>query len=92
MVLPVTIVPRAVGGIVQQTSDGIIGVGSLMKTGGAAAVSGIAMLNPSRWAAGVGASAQGYGMTRGSLDGDDNANVLFEQPQDQADDFVIGGK
>lgn len=92
MVLPVTIVPRAVGGIVQQTSDGIIGVGSMMKTGGAAAVSGIAMLNPARWAAGVGATAQGYGMTRASLDADENQKVLFEHPLEKPDDFVIGGK
>lgn len=49
LLLPVTIVPRAVGGVVM--------------AGGNAAVQGIAMLNPQRWA-GSQSSAQANGYTK----------------------------
>ncbi|KAJ7075859.1 exocyst complex component Sec10-like protein [Mycena belliarum] len=46
LLMPVTIVPRAVGGV--------------LMTGGNAAVQGIAMLNPQRWGGGSGAVGNGY--------------------------------
>ncbi|KAF5347131.1 hypothetical protein D9756_010961 [Leucocoprinus leucothites] len=65
LLLPVTIVPRTVNA-----------VGGALMTGGSAAVQGIAMLNPQRWAGG-GAEAAGNGAYSRNL-GRDGGEMLFE--------------
>ncbi|KAJ7069939.1 exocyst complex component Sec10-like protein [Mycena amicta] len=62
LLVPVTIVPRAVGGA--------------LMTGGTAAVQGIAMLNPQRWATSNGPVGNGYSrnleLEKGMLDADED--------------------
>lgn len=67
LLMPVTIVPRAVGGA--------------LMTGGNAAVQGIAMLNPQRWGGGSGAVASGYSRNLELEKG--TGTILFEGDEDE---------
>jgi recyclin-1 len=66
LLMPVTIVPRAVGGV--------------LMTGGNAAVQGIAMLNPQRWGGGNAALGNGYSRKLELEKG--MGNMLFEDEED----------
>jgi recyclin-1 len=67
LLMPVTIVPRAVGS-----------VGNLVMEGGRGAVQGIGMLNPARWVSG-GAGAGGAGGYSKNLDG----TMIFDGEEEQ---------
>ncbi|KAJ7714215.1 exocyst complex component Sec10-like protein [Mycena metata] len=67
LLMPVTIVPRAVGGA--------------LMTGGNAAVQGIAMLNPQRWGGGSGAVGNGYSRNLELEKG--TGTMLFEGDEDE---------
>ncbi|KAJ7163288.1 exocyst complex component Sec10-domain-containing protein [Mycena filopes] len=67
LLMPVTIVPRAVGGA--------------LMTGGNAAVQGIAMLNPQRWGGGSGAVGNGYSRNLELEKG--TGTTLFEGDDDE---------
>ncbi|KAJ7644319.1 exocyst complex component Sec10-domain-containing protein [Roridomyces roridus] len=72
LLLPVTIVPRAVGGV--------------LMTGGNAAVQGIAMLNPQRWGGGnTGAVGNGYSR---NLELDHGTGTTLFDGEDEADEKV----
>ncbi|KAK7048164.1 exocyst complex component Sec10-domain-containing protein [Favolaschia claudopus] len=72
LLMPVTIVPRAVGGV--------------LMTGGNAAVQGIAMLNPQRWG-GSGAVGNGYSRNMELEKGNANGTTLFEGEDDEDEKF-----
>ncbi|KAJ3553273.1 hypothetical protein NP233_g12683 [Leucocoprinus birnbaumii] len=74
LLLPVTIVPRTVNA-----------VGGALITGGSAAVQGIAMLNPQRWAGGTGGVAGGAadgGAYSKNFEKEGNGSMLFEADVD----------
>lgn len=73
LLLPVTIVPRTVNA-----------VGGALMTGGNAAVQGIAMLNPQRWAGNANVGSAGTGYSR-NLDKDQA--TLFEIDEDEDEDY-----
>jgi recyclin-1 len=80
LLLPVTVVPRAVGSAAGAVGAGIYGAGS----------AGIAMLNPQRWGGGAGISSgndlDGGGAYSRNFDGE----ALFELGDDEDDDNTLG--
>lgn len=75
LLLPVTIVPRTVNA-----------VGGALITGGSAAVQGIAMLNPQRWAGGMSSTSTGGTYSR-SFDKD--GGMLFEVDGEDDDNGTV---
>ena len=76
LLLPVTIVPRTVGA-----------VGAALTTGGTAAVQGIAMLNPQRWAGGAGVGREGR-----EVEGYSREGIEFEIGEDDDEKDEISEK
>ncbi|PPQ73408.1 hypothetical protein CVT24_008502 [Panaeolus cyanescens] len=74
LLLPVTIVPRTVGA-----------VGGVLMTGGSAAVQGIQMLNPQRWAGSGNVGRESHSNLGYSKKVDD-AGMLFEVEEDDEDE------
>ncbi|KAH7909176.1 exocyst complex component Sec10-like protein [Hygrophoropsis aurantiaca] len=79
LLLPVTIVPRAVAG----AGNAVMGVG---------AVQGFAMLNPQRWGGGGGGGGYERGVGAGGVVryGDDDADALFEIGEAEEDVPEVG--
>ncbi|KAF8964808.1 exocyst complex component Sec10-domain-containing protein [Flammula alnicola] len=77
LLLPVTIVPRTVGV-----------VGGALKTGGTAAVQGIAMLNPQRWGGGGGSGGGTAAPAGYSRNLEKDSGTLFEVEGEEEDDYV----
>ncbi|KAH7929274.1 hypothetical protein BV22DRAFT_1144106 [Leucogyrophana mollusca] len=102
LLLPVTIVPRAVGGVgnaVAGAVGGAVGgVGSVAAGVGSAAVQGIAMLNPQRWVGGGGGGGYergvGGGYERGAGAGQvekyEDGEALFEIGEAEGEDADAG--
>ncbi|KXN81993.1 F-box protein pof6 [Leucoagaricus sp. SymC.cos] len=76
LLLPVTIVPRTVNA-----------VGGALMTGGSAAVQGISMLNPQRWAGGGASDADGSGAYSRNFEKD--GGMLFEADIEEDDNLTI---
>jgi recyclin-1 len=89
LLLPVTLVPRAVVGGTRAVGAGIgagiVGIGVGMGAAGNAAAQGLGMLNPSKWGGTQGASSSGNGSGAYKTDFE-SEDAIFEVGDDDDDD------
>ncbi|KAF8892825.1 exocyst complex component Sec10-domain-containing protein [Gymnopilus junonius] len=87
LLMPVTIVPRTVVGVVGGIGGGLGVVGDALMTGGRGAVQGVRMLNPQRWVGGNGGGGEeGEGYSRDLGGGKGMLFEIGEEDEKDADE------